>query len=404
MPEGYARLLRLRLRWYSSESARVLQRHWQWLLLATVLLPMGMTTDTLLRLCAYPLVALLAAGREVPVYLFWLLLIELVALMWVGWQRGALRGGPFMHYAATLPMAPRLTRAVDMTLVLLADGLLLLPLLAALIDTATDAQAATLRALLALGALLGCVLSLQLLLLERRYGRLAAMSLANLPLALGLARPDSPLAGLLPVASVVLLYVFWRLPGPRTRPPRRLLAQVAMPTGARALLPIFLRIQLRALLARPVHTLLWGGALTALALGLAGLLQRFDYDQRALPTAVIGAAFMALIAASAYRTLRAAHAPMGHYLASLPVSRHYWLLRDLGLVALLASLPLARLLWALTQAPGVPARALLGLTLAFFLLLALLRLPLGVAGRQTVLANLLLTALWTGLMLALVTH
>ena len=113
-----------RLRHYAEASGRLLLRQWQGMLLLGLVV-IGQAT-TIFMLPASGLASL--ARRLDPVGLFALVLL---AVLFVLPQRDALRGGPLGPYVATLPVpqSPRLL--LDLTVLLVADALLVLELVLA---------------------------------------------------------------------------------------------------------------------------------------------------------------------------------------------------------------------------------------------------------------------------------
>ena len=140
----------------------------------------------------------------------------------------------------------------------------------------------------------------------------------------------------------------------------------------------------------------------ALVLGADVLMQVFAFDTRALPTAILAMASIALIISGLYRVLRSAHLPVQPYLRALPLPRHFWAAQDTALVVALGAVPLAVLLVPLGLHRGSADLTLPALTLAYFALLALLRFPLVYGGRQAVFLGVILASTWSGVAMAAV--
>jgi hypothetical protein len=322
-----------RLRHYAEASGRLLLRQWQGMLLLGLVV-IGQAT-TIFMLPASGLASL--ARRLDPVGLFALVLL---AVLFVLPQRRALRGGGLEGFGRTLPIPMPLRLLVDATVLLLADGLLLLELgLAAAIGGPA--------ALAGLAGILALVLAAQLV-------------------ALHLPLPD----------------------------PRR--------TVRRLPLPPMLRANLQALAEYPASS--GSRILVALLVvaGTAAIATAFHFDPRALPVAIAGLALAAFILADFYRLLRDTHAPIRAFLATLPLSPHHLALRDLLTALTLGAVPYLMLAaWFGVFDPGsLVAFALLAV--AYAGLLAALRLPVLRGGHLGAMLAALLAAAWAGSAIAMV--
>lgn len=398
MPAISRQLIRLRVACYTRSTAQLTSRHWQWFALALLLAPAGIPIGALLRALAYPLDALFAAGHGLSWYFVYLLTTQALALAWVLPQRRPILGGAFMRYADALPIPRSARLAADLALLLLADSLLLGLLANGIVVSAFARAEPTALGIVSLLALLVLTLGFQLTALDRRWARLPLLALADSLFAVSLSTPSSHHAWAALGAALATGLAALRLRGHPSSAMRRTGTQRA--SGIRAWLPSFVGIQYDILKARP-------GA-TSLRLGLAAILAAatvragffFEYDGRVLPLTILALAGIALVLSGFYRTLRAAHAPMHAYLAALPTGRRYWPLRDMLFVLILGTAPLIPLLPPLGR--HFPATAWAGLALAYLSLLAALRLPLAIAGRQTALAALLLAGIWSGIAMAAV--
>lgn len=115
----------LRLRWYARASGQALLRHWQWLLIAALLVP-GLPIVPLLSVPAPLLLAIVSPDIAWPLHLAGFAALLLLSALWVLPQRRNLLGGDLAVYAGTLPTSPLAAGLVDLTVLLAAD---LLPLL-----------------------------------------------------------------------------------------------------------------------------------------------------------------------------------------------------------------------------------------------------------------------------------
>jgi hypothetical protein len=144
------------------------------------------------------------------------------------------------------------------------------------------------------------------------------------------------------------------------------------------------------------------GAAIALALGANRLIAIFQFDSRSLPTAILTMALIGLLLAGLYRTLFDAHKAMARYLATLPVVRRYWAVRDTGFVLLLNGIVLVILL-APQIAQGLTSLAVFAaLATAAQALLVVLRWPALYAGGSRLIYSIVLAGIWSGTAIAAV--
>ena len=146
------------------------------------------------------------------------------------------------------------------------------------------------------------------------------------------------------------------------------------------------------------------GAAIVLAFGADRLMAIFDFDGRALPTAILAMAAISLLLAGFYRILADARSAMASYLAALPLPAHYWPIRDTKFVLLLNGLPLVILLSPQIMRGLLSILIIFGLAVTCQVLLALLRWPVIPGGRRSLLYSVLLTALWSGAAIAAVSR
>ena len=398
----YRQLTRLRLRWYALATGRILMRHWQLFVIACLLLPTNIPVAGILYILAFPLMAVFDSGRDLVWHLSCIALIQLAALVWVLVQRNNISGGKFIGYLGTLPIAQSLQRSADLTVLLLANGILLVPVIGLLLIAPSRLVLTADKGFLiaAVCVLVVLVHLAQLAVLERRRAAFVALAVADLLLSWSVSRPVDTAAWLmlfaaLPVATSILL------PGmnglPRWQPPFK------APLHCKALRhprlsPVW-RIQVKAIWAhRPASSAIRMGIALLLATVAVKLINIFEFDQRALPAALLFMGAIALIVSGLYRVLNAIHLPMEHYISSLPLPRHFWILKDTLSVMLFGSVPLIVLLAPLTK--HTATAPLLTIAIGYFGLIALLRLPLVYGGRQATLLSVMLAATWSGAAMA----
>ena len=402
----YRYLTLLRLRWYALATGRVLMRHWQVFVLAGALVPGGMPVGRLLAGLGYPLLAALQVGHDVLWHWWRLVAIQGLALAWVMVQRRHIDGGAFMAYARSLPLSVNQRRRVDLSVLLPANSLLLVPVVALVVVAPIGLIGATATPFLVatVCVMTGLVLLAELAVLERQLGALLIFGLADALLSWSLSRPDDPASWLALSGALLIGASFLVLRHPLQTWVRRRVSP-SLPGGPRLfsfLSPVW-RIQAQALWVRhPGGTALRTASIFALALAADWLMQKFAFDARALPTAILGMAAIALIASGLYRILQSAHRPVQPYLHALPLPKRFWALQDTAFVAAFGALPLAILLAPIFISLNASVDTTLALVLAYFVLLALLRLPLVHGGRQAVLLGVILAGTWSGAAMAVV--
>lgn len=400
----YGRLVRLRLQWYGRLGRDLLARHWQWALLATLLVPGAPIVAPFLKF-ALLLGMAVAPGMGVAGHVVLAGVIDLAAVLWILPQRRALLGGAFMDYVATLPVGRRVRLGVEATMLAVANGPLLLSagLAAGQIAALADGPY---PACCFLGVL-GLAAVAQHAVVNRRLVLLGGVAVGDLLLAVGL---DAPLpvgrwcllAALAGTVALAGLGNRLAAVGGRWRPRRA--GRVVVALDRTRLVAPALRVQWGVLADRPVLSVFRIGAAVALALGVARLVALFDFDTRAVPTMIVAVAAIGLLLAGLYRPLFDAHRAAAAYLATLPFSPRYWPLRDMGFLMLINLVPLAILLRPQARQGGALLAIFAGLAVAGQALLVLLRWPVLHGGRYRLVLSLLLAAGWSGAAMAAVSR
>lgn len=402
----YGRLVRWRLRWYIRTSGELALRHWQWLVLACVVVPGQPIVSIFLD--AASLLAISVSPALAPAqHFFAAIVIDVAAVLWILPQRHALSGGAFMRYAGALPLPRGVRLGVEATLLTAANSVILVSACIAVAQTLSPLRDP--YASCCLLALLGLAAIAQHAILTRRYIGLLGVILGNGALAAGLAAPVSGARWLLPTAAIGVATIVMLGAERFERAGGRGLLNLgwrSVGTGLRILArraPVLL-IQCQAVAERPAQTILRLGAAIALALGADRLMAIFHFDGRALPTAILAMAASSLLLASFYRMLGDARSAMASYLAALPLPPHYWPVRDTKFVLLLNGVPLVILLSPQIMRGLLSLLIIFGLAVTCQVLLALLRWPVIHGGRRSLLYGVLLTALWSGAAIAAVSR
>jgi hypothetical protein len=120
----YGRLVRLRMRWYIRSSGELVLRHWQWFVLACLIVPGPPVISVFLRTAS--LLALSVSPALAPAQHFFVaMVIDLAAVLWILPQRHAVSGAAFMRYAGALPLPRGVRLGVEATLLAAANSGLL---------------------------------------------------------------------------------------------------------------------------------------------------------------------------------------------------------------------------------------------------------------------------------------
>lgn len=403
MFDTYLLFTRLRLRWYIRASGDLLARHWQWFLIAGLLVP----NPPFVGLFYLPARGLEAVFSHEP-RLLWqfvgILAVQLAAILWIMPQRQFYAGGGFMDYASALPLSKSLCLAVDLTLLFVANSLLIVPAFIATAHILAAQSPDRLFRVCALWLLLASACIVQMVALKRRPIALTGIALTDVALGSSLVLPDVlrlPLLTLALAGTIAGLLISRQAkrlsPIPQAFANFRPLSSATRTAGRYS--PAFL-IQCKAVAARPGLAVLRLSMPIILALAADRLIAMFIFDWRSLPVVILALAAISLLLSGIYRTLRDAHATMRAYLASLPTSSHYWPIRDTAFVVLLGVVPLCILLWPLVVHELSPWFVLLALATAYLALLVSQRFLLTFGGRNAVLYGFMLAAVWSGAALA----
>lgn len=397
-------LLSYRLRWYALATSRSLLRHWQAVVLALgVLSPGAMPVLLQLKLLAFPVLTLFFPGHGVSWLFAYLTLLEAAGLAWSAIQRKTIAGGVFAGYENTLPLSAGQRRRVNLGVLFLADGLLWIPVVAGLIVFAAlplEPMDKVFRCLAGVTPVL-LVLLAQLGGLEENPRLWLAVLAINLLQSVALTLNPGGLAGLLQsVATIAAVYLVFN-PPTRRRHAHRLRHGLSLPgfrLAARYMAYPYLPLQAEILLkGQTVSGFFRLGIALGLAWGAQVLYGLERFDERAMPTALIGMAGVALVLSGYFRVLQAAHDPMAGYARSLPWPAGFLLRGDTAAVLALGFPLMGLILYPLWAVRLISPMAAILTGLLFMLLTALLRFTQLNGGRQPVLLSALLASAWTAL-------
>lgn len=335
-----------------------------------------------------------------------LALCEAAGVAWALAQRGAIGGGAFMVYCASLPLRAGHLRKMTLAILLGANTPLFVPVYAALYVVAAQPQAG-IHALYVFDLVL-LVLSIQMTMLERRYRELPWVLLFSLTTVDAIHLTPTLSVLVLSGSALALGFALLAEPGPERARPRRVWrvrwVRTARSSAGRrsshravtgALLPLC-GVDARILFERyRVATVARIAVLMLLTLGAILLMRVWDFDARALALALLVQAGVAMIASGAYRDLRREHERAAPYCTALPIPASLFAAAD-TLTVLLAHLPFALALAAAVALHRDFAGALAGMSSAilFAPLLAVLRVPHVHLPHQALVAGFLLSGAW----------
>ena len=389
----------LRLRWWAFATGHALMRHWQWFLLAGALVPMTTTLPELLRFVGYPLQQTFEAGHDMGWRLAHIASVQCVAWIWIVVQRRAVSGGDFAPYLLSLPFTPVQRLKVDLAVLVPANALLLVPDAATLAAAYAEPQSHGVSLVMGLAALIALSALLQISFLQKRPTALLPIVLGNVSLSWAFSNGSQVACWTLVAASLVFGV---RALARSSSAPSHLRAQmpfrrlVYSPSSA---LPLSWRIQIRALTSQSASTVR-AVSIVAVVVGTHGLLVAFAFDSRTWPTIALALATLSVLVSGWYRTLSHAHAAVSSYLSALPLSKHFWRWRDTRFIAVIGTVPacviLGDALVHRTTHPFASAMLLSG----YWILVALLRVPVLRGGRQAVLAAVLVAGAWSAIAVA----
>ena len=394
----YLSLMRVRFRFYLTESGNVFLRRWQWFLLTGLLIP-GLPVVPIFKIPGHFFQSFSSSSLNLKSRAGLFLLIQLVQVSWVLPQITLLRGGDFRDYVGTLPISRLIQNSVTLSLIAIADILLLIPATYGFSLNMPSSGTLELFRLIAWATVISNLLLLQLGLAERYDVVVLATVVAGWPLSAALTGPPHPESWLLlslamgcPLAAVIAPGWFHT----RFRARGRVIPYIRQSSGRLFLdpLPPSLRIRLKVLTERPVASCVIVFAAVGLAGGLEALLSTFSYDERSLPVVIIGLAVTALIISGLYRSLRQAHTLAEDLLSTLPIRRNSWVVKDILFLSSLGCIPMVMLLAPLMKHSLTSLPIMIGLGLGYLALLSALRVTVAKGGQFSVMLSTALAAAW----------
>ncbi len=340
----------IRARGYMAGVAGVVIRRIHWLVLIV-----GLCFQMLdFGLIAAPVVGI--ASNQTGDMAFSLGLLA-IGLFLVQIQRDLIQGARFAAYLTILPISTGRQWAADLSVLLLANAVLWVPVVLGILFYLGEAHSQS-GELLA-GCLTLCSTVLLILQAQLYWLRWNGVAVGLVAFALSAqALLDRILTGTayLMVMGLVVIITIVLLLRPVAADHRKAWGRPSLRRGVvsrliTAHLPAWLSIQIEALAEKPLGTilsLLSGLLAMAFCLALVFLGQK---QALAANIAVMTASVASLFMSKWFYTLGDSHRLSGDYLRALPMSPHYWLMRDWVLVGVLMTillLPVQLLLLILT--------------------------------------------------------
>lgn len=371
-------------------------RHWHWFLLSMLLVPMGATMAGLVQAFAYPVTAIFSKGNGFIWYFIYIAFVQVVSVLWVLLQRNALGGGDFMNFIGSLPVPAGVRLSVNLTVLLVANSILLIAFFSAILVSLNPFGPLASFELFAVVVLFGLILTAQLSILERPLTLMISVIIADCLFAVGLTQGTGLDAWLLVLCSFGIAVIGLYLPSVPCRvtifPKARNVTVVKWNKSHEGLSVI--KIQLNALRGSYSSVLMILSMSAFVSAGSVFVMASFNFDSRSLMAALIAMDIVAFMLSGVYRILLMAHAEMEKYSASLPVGKYFWFLRDGVFVTLVGFLFLIIILTPVLINLHVSIVELVAISIAYGMLLVVLRLLLMYGGRQTTLLGFICSVLW----------
>lgn len=394
----YLSLMRVRFRFYVTESGNVFLRRWQWFLLAGLLIP-GLPIVPIFKTPGHLFKAVASSSLDFKSRGGLFLLIQLIQVIWILPQMTLLRGGRFRGYVRTLPISRLIQNSVTISLIAIADILLLIPATYGFSLNIPSSGTLALFRLIAWATVISNLLLLQLGLAERYDVVVLTTVMADWPLSAALTGPPRPESWLLLLLAMGCPIAAINAPSwvhARFQARGRVIPYIRQGSGRLFLDPLSpsLRIRLKALTERPVASCVIIFGAIGVAGGLEALLSTFSYDERSLPVVIIGLAVTALIISGLYRSLRQAHTLAEELLSTLPIRRNSWIVKDVLFLGALGCIPMVMLLFPLMKHNLTSLPVMISLGLGYLALLSGLRVIVAKGGKFSVMLSTAFAAVW----------
>lgn len=401
VPYHLSTYFRLRLCHVLDAGKTLLMQRWLALFLILFLSPALPIVALVLR-AAHFTVAMLQSPGSFGRHFGAIAAAQLSFLLWSEGLRPILRGGAFRSVLDSLPIAFTARLVVAAGLLALLDMPLLLPLPVGLM--LIGVQVPQVALLYIMKALVFAVLTIlvQAARIEAAPVLALCVIVANLALAWACCEtgPVSALSALGPFALVLSaliggagLLLAARFEG-RSGPLRPCRRSLSWRSGWWERLEPALRLQLGCCLeagnvTRGIAILVW-----SLPVALWALLRVFGYDSRSVPVEIVALGLMAQLSLTPYASLAESHRRASGFCLALPMTRSFWVRRDIGLVLGLFAMPTLLCLLPLALHRLMSSGVLLAVSVSYLALLTALRFTIPIDPRWRPMPAIMLSMLW----------
>lgn len=409
---GFTFFFKLRARYLLHAAKALLMQRWMMLVGAVLASPSIPFVAIFLQL-GHLSMAVLAGPQGFRAHLIAVFAAQTGFVAWSQGLRRFLRGGNFRPFLDTLPITPQTRLLTAGALLAALDLPLFLPFVIGGILTGAASLSALCLYCMALMVFAGLVLLLQAALVERLIPLCIAIIVADFLLAGGcvtqplwsrvlclIGAAGSGAAGFVLAGREPGIGALSAWLSAHRRPPRHVRAR---PVDRLARLSPVLRVQLRSWLepGSGVGVLLVITLL--LPIGLWVLLSVFAYDGRSIPVMIVGMAVVSQCSLAPFVALDTAHRRAKPFIATLPLSRSFWIRRDLALVLTVFAPSAFVFVLPLCLHALVSPVALIVIVVSYALLLVAMRSSLRIDTRWRPMASVTLSILWVSFILMEVT-
>lgn len=376
-------------------------RYWQWFILAGFFVP-GLPIVSIFLSPSRLFSECLSSSHDFMWHFTILLFFEIGSILWILPQKRFLHGGIFRQFCETLPLSFVTKFGISAFLLLIVDILLFIPVLIGLcMISFTSPLTLILSAAKALIFTL-VIIFIQTGFLENFLFIIIGGFLSNIPLSISCMSKNKSIEILTILLSILFLYLFFsyevyhlkrKVKIKMKKDPIYLITFLKIKQKT----PLILRIQFDILTEQTIFSIFCYFSTMGISCGTYALIKAFDYDKRSLIAVITGMIINALIFNKNYYMLSEAHSKVQILLASLPISKRFWLVRDITLVLGFSILPLFAISLPILLHGLISLPMLVSLLCSYFVLLIFLRLTVTINVRFRLMASIMLAGTWATL-------
>ena len=355
-------IIKLRLRWYLFYTAGLIRHHWQWLVIATLMLPMGMRLTDVIDLLAWPVVAIVDPGITWESRLVILILFQVIAVLWMFPQRCQIGGSAFSLYLKSLPLGSATRVMADVSVLLLASSLALLPFATGI---ALAGKTPLLSSQFTVLYLIECTLLLtltQLLVLHQRWWLLTATLGVVALLATSITLEGTWASWLALAGATVGLFCSYYAAGCQGKSASSSISSANSDyTGTNSQFPKALRNGNKLFFIMLMARLLWHEkasiaprlfGIFAISSFVVFLALQFEFDSRTDKLVVFAATITTALLSGIYPVAKRSRVLGIGYMKSMPLRRYFWWRLDTLTLVIISLLPFAKYAVVLFIAPS----------------------------------------------------